>query len=104
MRVPGFEPGISPPQDAVYGDEAQMVEHSLSMREFCLFSAIDLLYRSYIVHILNYGTATIHLGESVDALEPGPGKRKGRELSSLWEVSRKTLIPNDECKANVATV
>ncbi|KAI9915522.1 hypothetical protein PsorP6_007462 [Peronosclerospora sorghi] len=41
---------------------------------------------SYIVHILNSGTATIQMGDSVDALEPGPSKRNGRELSSLWNV------------------
>ncbi|KAI9908268.1 hypothetical protein PsorP6_002805 [Peronosclerospora sorghi] len=42
--------------------------------------------KSYIVHILNSGTATIQMGDSVDALEPGPSKRKVHELSSLWEV------------------
>ncbi|KAI9918507.1 hypothetical protein PsorP6_011641 [Peronosclerospora sorghi] len=41
---------------------------------------------SYIVHIMNSGTATIQMGDRVDALDPGPSKRKVRELSSLWEV------------------
>ncbi|KAI9906546.1 hypothetical protein PsorP6_004614 [Peronosclerospora sorghi] len=42
------------------------------------------------------------MGDSVDALEPGPSKRKGRD--HYGKCSRKTLIPNEECQANVATV